>query len=211
MGVAGKICGYSDILVSGEVVNEIVKLKYEANIFSPVIGQLLFSYGFLTYLAIILAIVCTYFLKRTRAGLHLIAVGESPATADSAGINVPKYKYTATLVGSMIAGLGGLYFVMEYLGGTWSNNGFGDRGWLAVALVILALWNPSNAIWGSLVFGALYIIYIYIPGLSRAQQELCKMLPYLVTLIVLVITSRRNKPENQPPASLGLSYFREER
>jgi simple sugar transport system permease protein len=111
----------------------------------------------------------------------------------------------------MIAGLGGLYFVMEYLGGTWSNNGFGDRGWLAVALVILALWNPSNAIWGSLVFGALYIIYIYIPGLSRAQQELCKMLPYLVTLIVLVITSRRNKPENQPPASLGLSYFREER
>jgi simple sugar transport system permease protein len=177
----------------------------------PVIGQLLFSYGFLTYLAIILAIVCTYFLKRTRAGLHLIAVGESPATADSAGINVPKYKYTATLVGSMIAGLGGLYFVMEYLGGTWSNNGFGDRGWLAVALVILALWNPSNAIWGSLVFGALYIIYIYIPGLSRAQQELCKMLPYLVTLIVLVITSRRNKPENQPPASLGLSYFREER
>ena len=77
--------------------------------------------------------------------------------------------------------------------------------------MILALWNPSNAIWGSLVFGALYIIYIYIPGLSRAQQELCKMLPYLVTLIVLVITSRRNKPENQPPASLGLSYFREER
>lgn len=177
----------------------------------PVVGQLLFNYGFLTYLAIILAIVCTYFLKRTRAGLHLIAVGESPATADSAGINVPRYKYTATLAGAMIAGLGGLYFVMEYLGGTWSNNGFGDRGWLAVALVILALWNPSNAIWGSLVFGALYIIYIYIPGLSRAQQELCKMLPYLVTLIVLVITSRRNKPENQPPASLGLSYFREER
>ena len=157
----------------------------------PVVGELLFHYGFLTYLSVILALICTYFLKRTRSGLHLVAVGESPATADSAGINVPVYKYAATLAGSMIAGLGGLYFVMEYL--------------------ILALWNPANAIWGSLVFGALYIIYIYIPGLSRAQQELCKMLPYVVTIVVLIFTSRRNKPENQPPASLGLSYFREER
>lgn len=177
----------------------------------PVIGDILFNYGFMTYAAIILAVVVTWFLKRTRTGLHLIAVGESPATADSAGINVPKYKYWATLTGSVIAGMGGLYFVMEYLGGTWSNNGFGDRGWLAVALVILALWNPANAIWGSFVFGALYILYIYIPGLSRAQQELIKMLPYVVTIIVLIVTSKRNKPEDQPPASLGLSYFREER
>ena len=177
----------------------------------PVIGQLLFSYGFLTYLAIILAIVCTYFLKRTRAGLHLIAVGESPATADSAGINVPKYKYTATLVGSMIAGLGGLYYVMDYANGVWSNDGFGDRGWLAIALVIFAIWRPNLGIFASILFGGLYIVYLFVPGTTLRQLELFKMLPYIVTIIVLVAVSARKKKENQPPASLGLSYFREER
>lgn len=177
----------------------------------PVVGDLLFSYGFLTYLSVILALCMTYFLKKTRKGLNLRAVGEDPATADAAGINVSRYKYVATVTGAAIAGLGGLYFVMEYLGGTWSNNGFGDRGWLAVAVVILALWNPGNAIWASFLFGGLYILYIYMPGLTRATQELCKMLPYVVTIIVLVLTSKRNKQENQPPASLGQAYFREER
>ena len=177
----------------------------------PVIGTLFFSYGFLTYLSVIVAVAMTYFLKKTRKGLNLRAVGESPATADAAGINVSKYKYAATVTGAAIAGLGGLYFVMEYLGGTWSNNGFGDRGWLAIALVILALWNPDHAIWGSFVFGGLYILYIYLPGLNRATQELVKMLPYVVTIIVLIITSKRNKQENQPPASLGEAYFREDR
>ena len=177
----------------------------------PVLGDLLFSYGFLTYVALVVAGICTYILTKTRAGLHLIAVGESPATADAAGINVTKYKYTATLSGAVIAGFGGLYFVMEYLGGTWQNNQIGDRGWLAVALVILALWNPAKAIYGSLIFGGLYILYLYIPGLGRAGHELIKMTPFVVTIIVLIFTSRRNKPENQPPASLGTSYFREER
>lgn len=177
----------------------------------PVIGELLFSYGFLTYLAIVIAIYMTFFLFKTRIGLNLRAVGESPATADAAGINVSLYKYVSTITGAAVAGLGGLYFVMEYLGGTWNNNGFGDRGWLAIALVILALWKPINAIWGSFLFGALYILYIYMPGLTRATQELCKMLPYLVTIIVLVISSKRHKMESQPPASLGEAYFREER
>lgn len=177
----------------------------------PVVGDLLFSYGFLTYISIIIAIYLTYFLGRTRKGLNLRSVGESPATADAAGIHVSRYKYMATITGSAIAGLGGLYFVMEYLGGTWTNNGFGDRGWLAIALVILALWKPANAIWGSFLFGGLYILYIYMPGLTRATQELCKVLPYVVTILVLIITSRRNKLENQPPASLGEAYFREER
>lgn len=177
----------------------------------PVVGDLLFSYGFLTYLSIIIAVYLTYFLARTRKGLNLRSVGESPATADAAGIHVARYKYVATITGSAIAGLGGLYFVMEYLGGTWTNNGFGDRGWLAIALVILALWKPANAIWGSFLFGGLYILYIYMSGLTRATQELCKVLPYIVTILVLIITSRRNKLENQPPASLGEAYFREER
>ena len=177
----------------------------------PVIGQVLFSYGYMTYLAIVLAIGLSFFLKKTRRGLNLRAVGESPATADAAGINTSVYKYVATIAGAAIAGLGGLYFVMEYLGGTWSNNGFGDRGWLAIALVIMALWDPIHAIWGSILFGGLYIVDIYIPGLSRSTREIVKMLPYVVTIIVLIMTSKRNKQENQPPTSLGLPYFREER
>ncbi len=177
----------------------------------PIIGDILFSYGFLTYAAIILTIAMSWFMNRTRWGLNLKAVGESPQAADAAGINVTLYKYMATVIGGGIAGLGGLYFVMEYSGGTWTNNGFGDRGWLAVALVIFALWKPLNAIWGSILFGGLYILYLYIPGLGRSMQEIFKALPYIVTIVVLVLSSLRKKREQQPPASLGLPYFREER
>ena len=177
----------------------------------PVIGQVLFSHGFMTYLGLFIAVVVTYVITRTRKGLHLIAVGEDPFTADTAGINVGRYKYVATVLGAMIAGLGGLYFVMEYLNGTWTNGSFGDRGWLAIALVILALWQPTNAILGALVFGGLFVLDIYLPGLSRASKELVRVFPYLVTIFVLIITSKRNKPENQPPGSLGMAFFREER
>ena len=174
-------------------------------------GEIFLNYGFLTYLAIIIALTCAWFLKRTRAGLHLRAVGENPATADAAGINVTKYKYLATCIGGMIAGLGGLYFIMDYTGGSRTNGGFGDRGWLAIALVIFALWKPNVGILGSIVFGGLYIAYSYISGLSRSAVALFNMLPYVVTIVVLIITSVRNKKENQPPQSLGLAYFREER
>jgi len=177
----------------------------------PVIGELLFSYGWLTYFCLILTFALSFFLFKTRVGLNLRAVGESAATADAAGINVARYKYLATIVGGMMAGLGGLYFVMEYTGGTWINNGFGDRGWLAIALVIFARWRPLNAIWGSFLFGGLYILYLYIPGLGRSAQEIFKSLPYVVTIVVLVITSLRKKREDQPPAALGLPYFRESR
>ena len=177
----------------------------------PVVGDLLFGYGWLTYLAIIVTIALSFFLFKTRIGLNLRAVGESAATADAAGVNVTAYKYLATIIGGMLAGLGGLYFVMEYTGGTWVNNGFGDRGWLAIALVIFARWRPLNAIWGSFLFGALYILYLYIPGLTRDMQEIFKSLPYVVTIVVLVITSLRKKREDQPPAALGLAYFRESR
>ena len=110
------------------------------------IGKIFFSYGFLAYVAVIIAIIASWFLNRTRCGLHLRAVGENPATADAAGINVIKYKYIATCVGGIIAGLGGLYFIMDYTGGSWTNGGFGDRGWLAIALVIFALWRPNVSI-----------------------------------------------------------------
>ena len=176
-------------------------------------GQLFLSYGFLAYLAIIIALGASYFLNHTRPGLHLRAVGESASTADAAGINVTKYKYLATCIGSMIAGLGGLYYVMDYANGVWSNNAFGDRGWLAIALVIFTIWRPNVSILASILFGGLYIINIYLPtpGGQMAVKELYKMLPYVITLVVLIVVSLRKKREDQPPASLGLSYFREER
>ncbi len=174
-------------------------------------GQIFLSYGFLAYLAVIIAIVCAYFFNHTHSGLHLRAVGENPATADADGINVNRSKYLATCIGSVIAGLGGLYYVMDYACGVWSNEGFGDRGWLAIALVIFAIWRPNLGILGSILFGGLYILYLYIPGLTMRSQELFKMLPYLITIIILIFVSMREKKENQGPASLGLSYFREER
>ncbi len=177
------------------------------------VGEIFLSYGFLVYLAIIIAVIAALFLGRTRAGLSLRAVGENPATADAAGINVTKYKYLATIIGGMVAGLGGLYFIMDYTGGSWTNGGFGDRGWLAVALVIFAVWRPVMGIIGSFIFGGLYIATSYIPGVSGNPSAVAifDMLPYLVTIIVLIFTSIRSKKENQPPQSLGLPYFREER
>ena len=176
-------------------------------------GKIFLSYGFLAYAAIIIALIASYILNHTRLGLHLRAVGENPATADAAGINVTIYKYGATCIGCMIAGLGGLYYVMDYACGVWSNDAFGDRGWLAIALAIFAIWRPNLDILASILFGGLYILYLYMPtGMDHMEyKELYKMIPYIVTLAVLVITSMRNKRENQPPASLGLSYFREER
>ncbi len=174
-------------------------------------GDLFLSYSFLAYVAIIIALATAYFFNKTRAGLSLRAVGENPATADAAGVNVSKYKYFATCIGSIIAGLGGLYYVMDYACGVWSNDGFGDRGWLAIALVIFAVWKPNLSIFGSILFGGLLIVHNYIPNLTMASQEIFKMTPYVVTILVLVVISMRRKRENQPPASLGLSYFREER
>jgi simple sugar transport system permease protein len=175
-------------------------------------GRIFLNYSFLAYAAIAIALIASWVLKRTRTGLHLRAVGENPGTADTAGINVVRYKYTATCLGSMIAGLGGLYYVMDYASGVWTNNAFGDRGWLAVALVIFTIWRPNVSILASILFGGLYILNIYIPtGPNLAVKEIYKMAPYVVTIIVLVLSSMRNKRENQPPASLGLAYFREER
>ena len=174
-------------------------------------GDIFLSYSFLAYAAIIISLIAAYFFKHTRKGLQRRAVGENPATADAAGINVERSKYLATCIGSVIAGLGGLYYVMDYTSGSWSNDGFGDRGWLAIALVIFAIWKPNSGILGSILFGGLYIIYLFIPGLALRTQELFKMLPYVVTIIVLIIVSIRHKKENQGPQSLGLSYFREER
>ena len=213
----GNFFGGSLIKLAGSAVPAIV-LSNTSNFFSRSIGgsdwfsRIFLSYGFLAYLAIIVALVAAFVLKRTRVGLHLRAVGEDPRTADAAGVNVTRYKYVATCLGSMIAGLGGLYYIMDYTSGIWSSDAFGDRGWLAIALVIFTIWRPNVGVLASFLFGGLYILHMYIPsGMNLAIKEIYKMLPYVVTIVVLVISSMRNKRENQPPAWLGLPYFREER
>ena len=182
-----------------------------------VAGQVLFSYGFLVYAAILLAIVLQWVFARTRVGLNLRAVGENPATADAAGINVTKYKYLATCIGAAICGVGGLYYVLDYNQGIWATTGQIEAlGWLAVALVIFTTWKPLNAIWGAYLFGVLYWLYQFLPSLlgitvPSYMTDLIQMLPYVVTILVLIVVILRKKKENQPPAHLGLAYFLEER
>jgi simple sugar transport system permease protein len=173
-------------------------------------GELFFSYGIMIYLALVIAVLAGLFLNKTRVGLHLRAVGENPATADAAGISVSLYRYVATMIGCGIAGLGGLTFIMDYLRGSWEYI-IDSIGWLAVALVIFSVWRPHLAIFCSFIFGAFYVVSAYIPGITLANKELFKMLPYIVTIVVLVITSIRQKKETQAPQALGLPYFREER
>lgn len=174
-------------------------------------GEVVFGHGIFVYIAIAIALAAAFVLNRTRVGLHLRAVGESPATADAAGINVILYKYVAILVGSAIAGLGGFYYIMDYIKGSWENADTIEAfGWLAIALVIFVLWKPNLAILGAFLFGACYIMYAIV-NITSAQKEIIKMLPYVVTIVVLIFTSIRKKREHQPPASLGLPYFREDR
>ncbi len=199
--------------ISVDATSSVFRANIQSNVADlGVFGNLFLSYGFMTYLAILLAFMMFWFFKHTHVGLNLRAVGENPATADACGINVTKYKYLATCVGAGITGLGGLYYVMDYTKGTWANDGsIESLGWLAVALVIFASWRSKNTIWGSYLFGILYWMYFYISGLSRGMQEIFKMLPYVVTIIVLIVVSVRKKREGQGPAALGQSYYREER
>ncbi len=194
---------------------------YTANINSAfnlgAFGQIFLSYGFLTYAAIVAAFLMNYYLMHTRRGLNLRAVGEDPGTADAAGINVTLYKYIATCVGGGICGIGGFYYIIEYSSGKWSSqNGIEAIGWLAVALVIFSTWKPKNAVPASYLFALLFWMATNLPTLTGIRiatsvTELLKMTPYVVTILVLVIASTRKKKESQGPASLGRSYFREER
>ncbi len=176
----------------------------------PVLGKLLFQYNWLVYFTIILALFMTWFFRKSRVGLNLRAVGESPATADAAGIDITKYKYAATIIGGGICGIGGMYMSMVTTSGVWVHGCVSGYGWLAVALVIFATWDPARGMLVSLVFGGLTIMrmYVNIPGLPT---QIYDMLPYIATLLVLIITSMRESKEHAQPKSCGTNYFREER
>ncbi len=176
----------------------------------PVLGKLLFSYNFFVYFGLAMALCMHLFLSKTRKGLYLQAVGESPATADAAGINVIKYKYLATVIGGGISAMGGVVYVMTTAGTVWSPHTLDGKGWISVALVIFCLWSPAKAIWGSLLFGALNLLYLWLP-VKFIPTQIYLIVPYIVTVVVLIMVSIRQRREDQPPAALGLAYFREER
>lgn len=172
--------------------------------------------GVMFFLAVIIAVAASWVLYRTKVGLHLRSVGENPSTADAVGINVTRYKYMASCIGSGIAGLGGFYYIIDYMASQEAYLSLEIFGWLSIALVIFALWRPHMTIIGSTMFGFLFSCSSYIANIeginvTMAAKPLLKMLPYLFTIAVLVFTSIRKKREDQPPASLGLPYFREER
>jgi simple sugar transport system permease protein len=176
----------------------------------PYFGKLLFNYDFLVCLSIAVAAILAWFLNRTRKGLNLRSVGENPATADAVGINVTIYKYVATCVGGGICGLGGVYISMVRTSGTWIHNCVAGRGWISVALVIFAAWNPARAVLGSLLFGALSVLRYYLP-ISGVPAQVYDAVPFAATVLVLIMISIRQNKEDRQPGSCGINYYREER
>jgi simple sugar transport system permease protein len=179
----------------------------------PIIGPTLFDQDILVYLMYVLAIVSTYYLYKTRSGLHLRAVGESPQTADALGVSVFGTRYLYTIVGGMLIALGGAHLSLAYTPG-WTENLTGGRGWIAVALVIFAAWDPFRAVLGALLFGGVNAIQFRLQAQGTTiPASLLNMLPYFLTVVVLVLTTWLEALNKRvgAPAALGLAYNREER
>ena len=176
------------------------------------LGEILFTHTPFVYMGVILAVVMGIYLFRTRRGLNLRAVGENPGAADAAGINVNLYKYVNIVLGGGLCGLGGAYVSIITCGGTWTYNCVGGLGWIAVALVIFAGWSPYKALTGSLVFGALSVLKLYIPtNVLNIPSAVYNMIPFVATILVLILTSVRMSREHAQPRGCGTNYFREER
>ena len=188
----------------------------------PLIGKGFFSHNILVYLGIFIALVMWWYLKHTTPGLRLRAVGENPAAADSVGINVKRYKYLHICLGCGIMGIGGYYMGLNMSGSFNSNCWINGYGWIAVALVIFANWSPVLAILGTFVFGFFNTLRVsgsslaaafpsVLGWLAKIPTQLYQALPFIITAIVLIVSSIRTKRGSGLPASLGLNYFREDR
>ncbi|MDR3343974.1 MAG: ABC transporter permease [Oscillospiraceae bacterium] len=179
----------------------------------PVVGKPLFSLYPLTYIAIALCIAAALFYKKTRTGLSVRAVGENPAAADAAGVNVSAVKYASVILGGGICGIGGAFMSLITANGAWMPagivNGF---GWIAVALVIFVRWKPLLAVLGALSFGVFQSMRYYIPdSVLSIPNAFYQMLPFVLTLVVLVVTSIRKSSRTGEPGAIGVNYYREER
>lgn len=205
---AQKAGGY--IAVSDVTKKAFINLNLPVLSDIPVLGKLLFQYNWMVYFAVAVAVIMMWFMAKSRVGLNLRAVGESPATADAAGISIEKYKYGATIIGGGICGIGGMYMSMVTTSGVWVHGCVSGYGWLAVALVIFATWSPARAILVSIVFGGLTVMRMYI-SISWLPTQIYDMIPYVATILVLIFTSMHENKEHSQPKSCGINYFREER
>ena len=178
----------------------------------PVLGPILFNQTSLTYVSWVLAILATVYLFRTKIGLQLRAVGESPQTADAMGISVIKYRYVHTILGGALAGIGGAYYSLAIVP-TWVDGMTKGAGWIAIALVIFGFWRPSLTLLGAYLFGALQSLSSTLKARGvRVSGDLLDALPFLMTIVVLVLVSSRFAHRRLgAPAALGVPYEREER
>jgi simple sugar transport system permease protein len=179
----------------------------------PILGRALFQQDLLVYIMILTVPLFSFWLYKTRPGLHLRAVGESPQTADAKGINVYGIRYVYTMIGGMLVGLGGAHLSLSYTPG-WTENLTGGRGWIAIALVIFATWDPSRAVLGALVFGGINAIQFRMQAAGTTiPAAFLGMLPYVFTIVVLVLITGLEslRKRGGPPAALGLPYVRGER
>ena len=211
-GVAGFIGKeVSSLSIPAEVINAFKPYDIPVLCDIPIIGKALFSQGIYVQLAIITAILAYLYIKKTRFGLNMRAVGENPAAADASGINVTLYKYVHVLLGGFLCGVGGAYLSTAFLT-TWQDNVTAGAGWIAVALVIFSTWNPLKAIFAAYLFGMLKGLNFKMQGWGfTIPSQILEMLPYVATIVVLIFITLRKKRENQPPKALGDPYFREER
>lgn len=208
--------GFAGKTLVGEIVPETIKTFFKpvtvpiiGNV--PLIGEILFSHNLFVYLGYIIAFGLGIYLYHTRKGLNLRMVGENPSAADASGINVDLYKYVHILIGGALCGLGGAYLSLVYVP-AWQENVTAGRGWIAVALVIFTTWSPYKALIGSYFFGGLDIIGFRLQKYDiKVSQYIIDMLPYIVTILVLIIVSTKKSKEHMPPKGLGTPYFREER
>jgi general nucleoside transport system permease protein len=180
----------------------------------PVVGPIVFDQNALVYLSWLLVMAVGLYLARTRTGLELRAVGEAPASADAMGIDVAAYRYWHTIVGGACAGVGGACFSLAILG-QWQTSLTGGAGWIAVALVIFAFWRADLCLVGAYFFGAFSVLPLILQGrgwLTEVPSEVFSALPYVMTVVVLVIVSTSfAKRRLGAPAALGVPYVREER
>lgn len=177
----------------------------------PFIGPVFFRQDIFVYIAYLIVAIASIYLFKTRMGMNLRAVGESASSADASGINVELYKYVHILIGGALCGLGGAYLALVRVP-IWQADVVNGRGWIAVALVIFASWNPVRALLGAILFGGLSILGLRLQAMGFSiSQYLVDMIPYVATIVIVVLSSHKKGKENQPPADLSNPYFREER
>jgi general nucleoside transport system permease protein len=178
----------------------------------PVLGPIVFHQNVLVYFSWLLVALVSFYLFRTRQGLHLRAVGESPAAADSVGINVSRQRYIHTLLGGALAGLGGAFFSLA-LTPSWLPGMTAGAGWIAIALVIFAFWRPGLTIVGAYFFGALSSLGFTLQSRGvNLPPEVFASLPYVLTIVVLaLVSSGWARRRVGAPAALGVAYEREDR